>query len=95
MFLMPTKVRVVGVAAAMLKIIRTSVEYEEIAWTAAPISEGIWHPAKQLRAPSLTRYLVAHIADQRTLALATAYKLIGYSPCLDFRENPICEEGMQ
>jgi hypothetical protein len=95
MFFMPTKVRMIGVAAAMLEIIQTSVECEEIAWTAATIGEGIWHPAKQLRAPSLTRYLVDHIADQRTPALAIAYKLIGYSPCRAFHENLICKEDMQ
>jgi nucleoside-diphosphate-sugar epimerase len=66
-----------------------------IAWAAATISEGIWHLAKQPRAPGLTRYLVAHIADQRTLDLAIAYKLIGYSPCHTFRENPIRKEDMQ
>jgi len=66
-----------------------------IAWAAATISEEVWQLARQPRAPGLTRYLVAHIADQRSLDLSNAYKLIGYSPVHTFRENPIREEDAQ
>ena len=76
---------------------RTQLLYipRPIAWAAATMSEWVWHLAKQPCAPVLTRYLVTHIADQRTLDLTNAYKVIDYSPRHTFRESPIHEEDIQ
>ena len=51
-----------------------------MAWALAVASEWLWRLAGSTRAPRLTRYLVAQVADAHTLDLTRAYAELGYAP---------------
>lgn len=76
-----------GVAARLLYIPRS------IAWAAAATSERVGRIVNRRSAPRLTRYLVAHIADEYTLDLSNAYKRLGYAPRHSIHDAPFHEEG--
>lgn len=60
-----------------------------IAWTAATLGETLWRLAGSRRAPRLTRYLVASLADGQTLDLTRAFELLGYEPAHTFRDDSV------
>lgn len=84
--LLRTLLRRHGVDARLLYIPRT------IAWAVAVASERVWRLAGRRNSPRLTRYLVAHIADENTLDLTNAFKVLGYAPQHSFRASPVHEE---
>ena len=63
-----------------------------VAWAAAVVSERVWRFFGSQSAPRLTRYLVAHIADEYTLDLTSAYEQLGYSPRYSIHDASIHEE---
>jgi nucleoside-diphosphate-sugar epimerase len=64
-----------------------------IAMSVAVIGEWIWRLARSRHAPRLTRYLVAHIADERTLDLNNAYERLGYMPRYSIRDVSAHEDS--
>lgn len=83
--LLRTLLRLNGAETRLLYIPRP------IAWVAAGASERAWRLAGRQCAPRLTRYLVAQVADEHTLDLTRAYKLLGYAPRHSFRDGPVRE----
>ena len=86
--LLRTFLRRLGIVPRLLYVPRP------IAWAAAVVSERVWRFAGRRNSPRLTRYLVAHIADDNTLDLSNAYKRLGYAPRHNFRDGPICGDGV-
>jgi len=78
-----------GIAPRLLYVPRS------IAWAAALVSERAWRMAGKSRAPQLTRYLVAKLADEHTLDSTRARNLLGYEPCHTFRDAPMHWENGQ
>ncbi len=64
-----------------------------VAWTAAVMSEGVNAVFNRQKAPRLTRYLVAHIAEENTLDLSNAFELLGYAPRYSVHGRPAQEEN--
>lgn len=64
-----------------------------VAWAAAGVGEWLCRVARSSRAPRLTRYLVAHIADERTLDLTRAINVLGYSPQYGYRDGLTVQEN--
>jgi nucleoside-diphosphate-sugar epimerase len=50
------------------------------AWPVGAVAETIWALARQRRPPLITRYLVAQLAQEYTLDLTRARRILGYEP---------------
>lgn len=60
-----------------------------LAWGAAMASEWLGRAARREREPTLTRYVVANLADECTLDISRARAALGYIPRHTFRDAPL------
>jgi nucleoside-diphosphate-sugar epimerase len=54
------------------------------AWPVGAVAETIWALTRQRRPPLITRYLVAQLAQEYTLDLTRARRILGYEPQVDY-----------
>lgn len=64
------------------------------AWRIAAALEGVWPAGSAPRGPLLTRYVVAQLADEHTLDITRARRVLGYVPRWSFRDGPLDAGGL-
>lgn len=61
------------------------------AWGVASLLERAW-PSGARRGPPLTRYAVRNVADEHTLDIGRARRVLGYRPRWSYRDGPLADE---
>lgn len=62
-----------------------------VAWRAAAMGESLFRKLRSEREPTLTRYVVANLADDCTLDISRARSALGYEPAVTFRDGALGE----
>jgi nucleoside-diphosphate-sugar epimerase len=65
-------------------------------WIATPLAallECSYRLAGASRAPLLTRYIVCQLANDYTLDISRAQRILGYAPTFTFRDGPLADAG--